>query len=49
MDTKQLAKVNYERNLWTKDMLKALVKKTGVEFTIDDYNEITGENLDTIV
>ncbi|MPM22553.1 hypothetical protein SDC9_69010 [bioreactor metagenome] len=43
MTTKELAKKNYDRGLWSKDMLKALVRKGTVSFTAVDYEEITGE------
>lgn len=41
--TKELAKKNYGRT-WTKDMLKKLVEKPALEFTAEDYKEITGED-----
>lgn len=47
MTTKELAKKNYARGLWTKDMLKALVKKSGASFSAEDYLEITGESCAT--
>lgn len=42
MTMKELAKKNYDRGLWTKEMVAALVAK-GL-LTADDYKEITGEN-----
>ena len=43
MTTKELAKKNYDRGIWSKDMLKALVRKATTTFTAADYEEITGE------
>ena len=43
MTTKQMAKRNYERGLWTKEMLKALVRKEHIDFSSTDYEEITKE------
>lgn len=37
-----LAKKNYERNLWSKEMLATLVKKG--KLTTEQYKEITGED-----
>lgn len=42
MTTKDLAKKNYDRGLWTKEMIAALVKKGALY--ADDYKEITGED-----
>lgn len=42
MTTKALAKKNYDRGLWSIDMLRALVGKTSVSFTAADFEEITG-------
>ena len=41
MKTKHLAKKNYDRGLWTDDMIFNLVKKGKISPT--DYEEITGE------
>lgn len=41
MTIKEMAKKNYERGLWTVEMLAALVAKG--KMTEADYNEITGE------
>lgn len=38
---KDIAKKNFERGLWTKGMLKALVTKA--RLTAEEYKEITGE------
>lgn len=38
---KDIAKKNYDRKLWTKGMLKALVKKG--RLTSEEYEEITAE------
>ena len=43
MTTKELAKKNYDRGLWSMDMLKALVSKSTLSFSAADYEEITGE------
>jgi hypothetical protein len=43
MTTKELAKKNYDRGLWSREMLKALVAKTALSFTAADFEEITGE------
>lgn len=42
MTTKEMAQKNYDRGLWTKEMIAALVKKGAL--TADDYKEITGED-----
>lgn len=42
MTTKEMAQKNYDRGLWTKEMIAALVKKGAL--TVDDYKEITGED-----
>lgn len=42
MTTKEMAKKNYDRGLWTKEMIIAIVKMNGL--TADDYKEITGED-----
>lgn len=42
MDAYDLARKNYPK-LWTKEMLKALVKKTSINLTPEQYEEITGE------
>lgn len=39
---KDIAKRNYDKKLWTKGMLKALVAKN--RLTIEEYKEIVGEN-----
>ena len=46
LTVKDIAKANYGRT-WTKDMLKALVLKQSLQFTADDYEEITGEVFNT--
>lgn len=40
MNTYELAKKNYDRGLWTVEMLKALVKKQLITET--QFKEITG-------
>ena len=42
MTTKEMAKKNYERGLWTKEMIAALVAK-GV-LSEGDHKEIVGED-----
>ena len=42
MKNKDTAKKNYERGLWTKGMVKALVKKG--RLTAEEYKEVTGED-----
>ena len=42
MKTRDLAKKNYDRGLWTDDMLANLVSKGKISAT--DYEEITGES-----
>lgn len=43
MTTKETAKMNYDKGLWTTDHLAALVRKERVSFTAADYEEITGQ------
>ncbi|HWP80339.1 MAG TPA: XkdX family protein [Candidatus Acidoferrum sp.] len=43
MTTKELAKKNYDRGLWSTEMLAALVRKATVSFAPADYEELTGE------
>ena len=42
MTTKEMAKKNYERGLWTKEMIATLVAKGAL--SEEDYKEIVGEN-----
>lgn len=40
----ELAKKNYDRGLWTSDMLEKLVERNKI--THEEYEEIVGENND---
>ena len=42
MTTFEMAKKNYDRGLWTDDMLRKLVAKG--KLTIGQYDEITGKD-----
>lgn len=42
MTNKEMAKKNFDRNLWTEDMLKRLVDNG--KLSAEDFKEITGKD-----